>query len=200
MDNFLTQLSEISLIDWFSMVTGIVAVYLSIKEKILAWPLFILCYAAYVYISFRGNYYAFGGMNIIFVVLAAYGWFKWSTSKNESGGSDIAISHLAPKHRLLAALFICVGTLGIGSILAATGDARLPYYDAFATSSALAAQWMLSRKHVENWFCWIAADLVWLVFFFNDRIWPSVILFVVFIFLAVKGWLEWKAIINNAKA
>jgi nicotinamide mononucleotide transporter len=56
------------------MIAGIVGVYLSIKERILAWPLFILCYAAYVYISFRGNYYAFGGMNVIFVFVAAYGW------------------------------------------------------------------------------------------------------------------------------
>ena len=69
MDNFLTQLSSISIIDWFAMLTGIVGVYLSIKEKILAWPLFILCYATYVYISLRGNYYAFGGMNVIFVLV-----------------------------------------------------------------------------------------------------------------------------------
>jgi nicotinamide mononucleotide transporter len=111
MNNFLTQLSAISLIDWFAMVTGIFGVYLSIKERILAWPLFILCYAAYVYISFRGNYYAFGGMNVIFVFVAAYGWLKWSNSSRESGG-EIRISHLATAHRWIVAGFICVGTLG----------------------------------------------------------------------------------------
>ena len=113
MDHLLTQLSAISPIDWFAMITGIVGVYLSIKERILAWPFFILCYAAYVYISFRGNYYAFGGMNVIFVFVATYGWFRWSTS-SKKGGSEIRISHLAPAHRWIVAAFICVGTLGLG--------------------------------------------------------------------------------------
>lgn len=54
MDPLLSQLGAISPIDWFAMVTGITGVYLSIKEKIVAWPLFILCYSCYVYISFRG--------------------------------------------------------------------------------------------------------------------------------------------------
>jgi nicotinamide mononucleotide transporter len=197
MNNFLTQLSAISLIDWFAMGTGIFGVYLSIKERILAWPLFILCYAAYVYISFRGNYYAFGGMNAIFVFVAAYGWLKWSNSSKESGGG-IRISHLATAHRWIVAGFICVGTLGLGCLLESTGEARLPYYDAFATTCALSAQWMLSRKYIENWIFWILADMVYLSFFFNDRIWPSVILFITFIFLAIKGWIEWKAIIKEA--
>ena len=42
MDHLLTQLSAISPIDWFAMITGIVGVYLSIKERILAWPFFML--------------------------------------------------------------------------------------------------------------------------------------------------------------
>lgn len=196
MDTLLTQLSEISLIDWIGMVTGIVGVYLSIKEKILAWALFIVCYSCYVYISFRGSYYAFGGMNVLFVMLASYGWFKWANAKQE-GNVEIQVSRLAPKHRWIIALFIVAGTVGLGWILSQTGEARLPYYDAFATSCALSAQWMLSRKHIENWFFWIAADCVWLVFFFNDKIWPSVVLFTVFIGLAIKGWLEWKTILNK---
>ncbi len=197
MDPLLSQLGAISPIDWFAMVTGITGVYLSIKEKIFAWPLFILCYSCYVYISFRGNYYAFGGMNILFVMLASYGWFKWANAK-DGGEGKVKVSHLNPQHRWIVGAFICLGTLGLGWLLSRTGEARLPYYDAFATCCALSAQWMLSRKHIENWYFWIVADCVWLVFFLNDRIWPSVVLFSVFIGLAIKGSLEWKALLKKA--
>lgn len=186
-------------IDWFAMLAGICGVWLSIKEKVLAWPLFILCYAAYIYISIRSNYYAFAGMNIIFVGVAIYGWFKWAKS-DEDTQSSVHISHVAPRHWLMIGLLIGVGTLGIGGLLSASGEARLPYLDAFATSAALAAQWMLSRKHIESWAFWIVSDCVYLSFFFNDRIWPSVVLFIAFIGLAVKGWLEWNAILTKAKA
>ena len=196
MGHLLTQLSAITIIDWFAMLTGIVGVYLSIKEKILAWPLFILCYAAYVHISFRGGYYAFAGMNVIFALVAAYGWFGWSKSSKKSG-REIRISHLAPAYRWIVAAFICMVTLGLGFLLELTGEARLPYYDAFAATCALCAQWMLSRKFIENWIFWMLADTVYLSFFLIDRIWPSVVLFAAFIFLAIKGWTEWKTIIKK---
>ena len=200
MDDFLSQLRAISAIDWFGMLTGIAGVYLSIKEKTLAWPLFILCYLSYVYISFRESYYAFGGLNITFVTVAAYGWYQWAQPKENSSDNETQISHLTPKHRVWVALSVCIGTAGIGWLLASTGEARLPYYDAFATSCALVAQWMLSRKYIENWIFWIFSDIVYTVFFFNDRIWPSVLLFAVFIVLAVHGWLEWKSKISNSAA
>ncbi|MBT62751.1 MAG: hypothetical protein CML13_06015 [Puniceicoccaceae bacterium] len=192
MDDFVAQLGAISLIDWFAMLTGIVGVYLSVKEKTLAWLFFILCYVSYIYISFREGYYAFGGMNIVFVGVAGYGWYKWTQPPSETG-DEVQVSHMPTKRRWQVALAIAAGTLGIGWLLASTGEARLPYFDAFATSCAFAAQWALSRKHIENWLFWILSDLVYLVFFFNDRIWPSVLLFTVFIILALQGWMEWKA-------
>jgi len=197
MDTFLTQLKSISPVDWFAMVMGITGVWLSIKEKLIAWPLFILCYCAYIYISFRSGYYAFGGMNIAFVGIAGYGWYKWSRSSDQAEDA-VNISHLPRKQWLCIIALLIIGTAAIGTLLSTTGEARLPYYDAFATCCAFIAQWMLSRKHIENWLFWITSDCIYLKFFYTDQIWPSVILFSVFIILAIKGWFEWKGTIAPA--
>lgn len=194
LDTFLEQLRQISLVDWFAMVTGIAGVWLSIKEKIGAWPFFILCYGAYIYISFRSGFYAFGGMNIAFVGIGIYGWYQWAKPKTES---TAWIGRTPSKNWAIIAVLIPCGTFLIGWLLASTGEARYPYIDAFATCCAFTAQWMLSKKYIENWLFWITADVVYACFFFMDRIWTSVLLFVVFIFLAVKGWREWKAILSN---
>ena len=196
LDSFLKQFLQISIIDWFAMVTGIVGVWLSIQEKILAWPLFISCYCAYVYISFRSGFYAFGGMNVAFVGIAAYGWYKWAHPKeNAAEDSKSRIAHTPVKCWLRVTAFISVGTFLVGWLLSNTGEARYPYVDAFATCCAFTAQWMLGQKYVENWIFWIVADVVYLGFFYVDKIWPSVILFVVFIVLAVKGWRDWRKVI-----
>lgn len=201
LDNFLEQLQQISLIDWFAMATGIVGVWLSIKEKILAWPLFILCYGAYIYISFRSSFYAFGGMNIAFVGVAAYGWYQWSKADSDSGDESSSVGHMPARHWLKVAAFILLGTLGIGWLLSNTGEARFPFFDAFATSCAFTAQWMLSKKYIENWIFWILTDCIYTTFFYIDRIWPSVVLFGVFILLAIKGWREWRqTICSNTTA
>ena len=188
------QLIAIHPIEWIAMFAGTIGVFLSIKERVIAWPLFILCYLCYIFIGFRSGYYAFGAMNVGFIGIAAYGWYKWS-SQNQSGTNNsnrTEITGISLRHWALIVITIAVFTLGIGILLAKTGEARLPYYDAFAVGNAVIAQWLLSRKHIENWIFWIISDCVYIGLFLNDRLWPSVILFSIFIVLACRGLHEWR--------
>ena len=203
-DSLFTQLATIELIDWVAMFAGILGVLLSIKERPSAWPLFILCYSVYIYISLRSRYYAFAGMNVGFVVIAIYGWYNWSGAISQDTGKkkpSPEISSLPQKLWLFVFLFLSISTVAIGLMLLKVGAARFPFWDAFAVSNALIAQWMLSQKHIENWIFWILSDLVYITLFLNDKLWPSVILFGAFIILACKGWHDWqKSIKNDASA
>jgi nicotinamide mononucleotide transporter len=76
----------------------------------------------------------------------------------------------------------------------------LPYLDAFATSCAFVAQWMLSRKYLENWICWIIADCIFVGLWAAQGYYVSAVLFLLFIMLAIKGWLEWKSTIRAQTA
>lgn len=175
------------------MSTGIIGVSLSIRERLSAWPFFILCYLAYIYISLRSGYYAFSVMNTLFAIVALYGWYKWSGATNPGAtASSLRITRLPRKAwpRMLA--LIAAGTAIIGLILSRMEDARLPFWDACATSNGLMAQWLLSRKHIENWIFWIIADIIYLTFFLKDGLWPSAFLFGIFTLLACKGWHDWK--------
>ncbi|MFT4902047.1 MAG: nicotinamide mononucleotide transporter [Lentimonas sp.] len=191
LDLFFKQLAQTSWVEWLGMVAGITGVWQSIKERHTAWPLFIICYCCYVYISFKGGLHAFMGMNIVFIAISLYGWRKWTRPSSQSK-TQLPVSH-TPKAIwpwLLALLVL--GTAGIGYLLHSLGEANMPYLDAFATSCGLIAQWMLSRKHIENWLWWIASDLVYLSWFVMNSSIPSMILFTVFIGLAIKGWRDWK--------
>lgn len=191
LDTFLEQLALTTWVEWLGMVTGIVGVWLSIKEKLAAWPLFIICYTSYVYISYQFGLKAFMGMNIIFIGISIYGWIKWSRTPAE-GTPELPVSKTQSKHWALVAVFISAGTLGIGWLLQSTGEANLPYLDAFATCCGFVAQWMLSRKHIETWLFWIVTDLIYVGLFAMGASWPSVILFATFIGLAIKGYIDWR--------
>ena len=195
------QFAAIETIDWVAMFAGIIGVVLSIRERPVAWPFFILCYSAYIYISFRSGYYAFGAMNIGFVGIAVYGWGKWSglISSDKNPKHSLKISRVPDKYRPFILVFIALCTTVVGILLSQMNNARLPYLDAFAVSNALVAQWMLSRKYLENWIFWIISDTVYIGLFLTDRLWPSVFLFSVFILLACKGWHDWKQfLVRNA--
>lgn len=193
-DFLITQFAAIEPIDWIAMLAGIVGVSLSIKERLSAWPCFILCYLAYIYISFRSGYLAFSLMNALFVIIAFYGWYHWSSAANQGKNKkhSLKISRVPRKFWPFVLLFVATCTVAIGWILLQMDSARLPFWDAFAVSSALVAQWLLSRKYLENWIFWIISDIVYVTLFVNDRLWPSVFLFGTFILLACKGWHDWR--------
>ncbi|MGB0744457.1 MAG: nicotinamide riboside transporter PnuC [Opitutales bacterium] len=191
LETFLQQLAATSWVEWLGMATGIMGVWLSIKEKVAAWPLFIVCYCSYVYISFDFGLHAFMGLNVVFIGISIYGWLKW---KRMIGGeqSELPITRTANAHWPWLGLFIAVATASTGWLLARNGEANLPYLDAFAASCGFAAQWLLSRKQIETWVFWIITDIIYLGIFIRGQSWPSVILFAAFIGLAIKGWLEWQ--------
>jgi nicotinamide mononucleotide transporter len=196
-EQFLSQLAATSWVEWLGMATGMAAVWLSVKEKVAAWPFFFICYSSYVYVGHQFKLNAFMGMNIVFIAIAIYGWMKWSTGKGD-GEHELPLSRTDPKHWPFIGLFLICGTILIGLLLNSLDGAKFPFIDAFATSCAFIAQWMLSRKQVETWLFWLVTDIVYLGIFASGRLWPSVLLFAVFIFLAIKGWREWNASLRQA--
>lgn len=198
LEQFLKQLASTSWVEWLGMVTGIAGVWLSIKEKVSAWLLFIVCYSSYVYISYQFGLHSFMGMNVVFIGISAYGWMKWAR-RNEDEATQLPISHTAKAHWPAVGLFIVFMTASIGWLLAKNGEAKLPYLDAFATSCGFTAQWMLSRKQIETWILWIVTDIIYLGIFLHGQSWPSVILFSVFIGLAIKGWSEWQSSVSKVE-
>ena len=172
------------------MAAGILGVWFSIKEKTVAWPLFILCYACYLYLYF-GNLKAFAGMNAVFILISIYGWINWT--KNPGASTDeIPITRTPRAHWPIIGAIILVATGGVGWLLSQTGEANVPYIDAFAACCGFTAQWMLGRKHIETWIFWLISDVIYLVLVFQQQDWPTVILFIIFIYLAFKGWRDWS--------
>ena len=176
------------------MTTGILGVWLSVKERVLAWPCFIICYASYVYISYTFELPALMFMNAAFIGLAIYGWTKWA----RSAGTDkpFRVSRTSVAQWPLIATFIAIGTYVFGGFIATYAGANYPYLDAFATCCGFTAQWMLGRKQIETWIFWIISDLVYLIIFALGSLWPTVILFGTFTLLAIKGWRQWRTLLH----
>ena len=191
LENAWQQVTATSWIEWLGSLAGIIGVYFSIKEKIAAWSLFLVCYAVYIYLSYQAGLYAAVAMNAAFIVISFYGWLNWSSALSR----DIAPIYISktPKTGLIAALaFILFGTIGFGAAVHHYTSAYMPYLDAFALCNAFTAQWMLSRKYVENWLFWILADVIYLGLWWAQGYLISAILFTIFISLAIQGWFEWR--------
>lgn len=171
-------------------VVGAVSVWLSVRESIWSWPTAIVNVVMYVWVFLCARLYADMGLQVVYAAISVYGWWHWL-----HGGKDrteLPVGRLPARQRLPLAAGTVVFAVALGAFLHATTDAALPWADASLTAASLAAQWMLSRKYVENWAVWIAADVAYVGMFVFKRLWCTAGLYAVFLVLAVLGWREWR--------
>jgi nicotinamide mononucleotide transporter len=169
---------------------GVVSVFLSVKENIWSWPTAIVNVGLYIVIFFESKLYADTGLQVIYVVLNAYGWYHWLYGgKNRT---ELPVSRTSAK---LGALLVGIGVVStalIGTLLARKTDAALQYVDAATTSTSLVAQWMMTRKLLENWIVWVVVDVVYIGMYIYKSLHVTAVLYLIFLILSAMGYFQWK--------
>jgi nicotinamide mononucleotide transporter len=171
-------------------LTGVVAVWLTTRQKIWCWPVGIVSVLLYVLVFYQARLYATMGLQVVYVGLAVYGWYAWT-----KGGRADGPLRVSRASRLTLAAAFGVGlalTLGLGSWLGRQTDEALPFTDAAVTSFSLVAQWMQTRKLIENWWLWLAVDAVYVGMNLSQGLMPTAGLYAIYMALAVAGLREWR--------
>ena len=173
-----------------AVVFGIVSVYLSTREHIWSWPTALVNVSLYFVVFFEAKLYADMGLQVVYFALSLYGWYEWLY-----GGENRTELHVSRTTRTLGVRLVLIGIASaalLGTMLARFTDAALPYLDSATTSTSLVAQWMMTRKILENWAVWAVVDVVYVGMFIYKRLYLTAGLYTVFFVLAVMGFIQWK--------
>src|SRR5664280_187494 len=65
-------------IEFFGAVTGIIYVFLEIKQTIWLWPVGILTSAVYIWVFFTSKIYADMSLQVYYLVISILGWYWWT--------------------------------------------------------------------------------------------------------------------------
>ena len=173
-----------------AVITGIISVYLSTRENIWSWPTALVNVALYFVVFFEAKLYADMGLQAVYFVLSLYGWYEWLYGGENRTELRVSRTPRALGVRLLLIGLVCAATLG--TLLARFTDAALPYVDSATTSTSLVAQWMMTRKILENWAVWAVVDVVYVGMFLFKRLYLTAGLYSVFLVLAIMGYVQWR--------
>ena len=172
------------------VVTGVLAVWLTTRQKIWCWPVGIVSVASFIVVFFHAKLYAAMGLQAVYVGLAAYGWYAWLHGGEGQGA--LKVSRL-PRRLALGLAVAGAAASGIaGYWLRARTDEALPYLDGFTTSFSLVAQWMQTRKFLENWVVWAVVDVVYVGMSLSQGLTLTAGLYAVYIGLALLGFRDWR--------
>lgn len=178
-----------SQIEWIAAAFGVVSVWLSVRENVWSWPTAIVNTALYVLVFRNARLYADMGLQVIYIAISLYGWYHWLHGGADRG--ELRVSRIRRRELLYLPLLAVAGTFALGTLLSRYTDAALPYLDSALTVCSLIAQWLMTRKVLENWMLWVALDVAYVGLFIHRALYPTALLYAVFLVLAAMGHVQW---------
>jgi nicotinamide mononucleotide transporter len=170
-------------------VTGAVCVWLVTRGNIWNWPIGLANNLFFALLFWRARLFADMGLQGVYLILGIWGWWEWlHGGKNQS---RLEVTRSTTKEWLGIGLFMIFGTWGLRELLIVVNGAA-PFWDSLTTILCLAAQYLLCRKRIENWWLWIAADLIYVPLYFHRHLPLTALLYAGFIVLCVIGLCRWK--------
>ncbi|HEX5418878.1 MAG TPA: nicotinamide riboside transporter PnuC [Gammaproteobacteria bacterium] len=186
-----------SLTETIGFALGAWCVWLIVKEHIWNWPVGIAQCAFYIIVFWSAGLYADALLQVVYIALGVLGWYWWL-----HGGSDrsaLQVAHVPAIALLPLAAVSAVGTALLAAALAHVTDSTVPFWDALTTVLSLVAQFMLSRKWLENWYVWIAADVVYVGLYLYKGLFLTTALYVGFMALCIAGVLRWRRALTGSQ-
>jgi nicotinamide mononucleotide transporter len=179
----------LGLTETLGFVTGAVCVWLTVKQNIWSWPIGIANSAFFIALFFGARLFADMGLQVIYIVLGFLGWYWWL--RGGENRTTLRVSHATPATLLALGLLGAVATAGLTVFLRSIGDAA-PFLDALTTVLSLIAQYMLTRKLIENWYVWITADIIYIGLYSSRGLYLTAALYALFLALCVMGLRGWR--------
>ncbi len=178
------------------VVSGVLGVWLTIRQNLWCWPVGLVNVSLYAVVFFRARLYADVGLQGVFFVLCALGWWRWL----HPGASrkELPVTRLVSQEAAWLAVAGLSAGLGMGHFFATYTDAALPYWDSTTVAMSLVAQWLLTRKVLENWHLWIVADVLMVGIYLAKGLTATAGLYALYTLLAVQGLREWRRSLRAA--
>lgn len=180
---------------------GLIYLWLEYKASIYLWIAGVIMPAIYIFVYYNAGLYADVGINIYYLIAAAYGWAVWmkgsKEQKTNEDKQELPITHTPLKTYLPLTLVFLLALFGIAWILIRYTDSNVPWLDSFTTALSIIGMWMLARKYVEQWFAWIVVDVVCCGLYIYKELYFTSALYGLYSIIAIFGYLKWKQMMNT---
>jgi nicotinamide mononucleotide transporter len=188
--------------DWmqiFTLVTGVIYIVLEIRQKNFMWVVGIATSIAAMWVFFRQGLYASFGLNTYYLITSFIGLWQWSRDRkrlvcNQSSEQTDDVIHL---NRLSASTVLLSGVLAVAGTLALAWlmelvENPMSYLDAAVTVLSAIATWWLVKSYIQQWWLWIAADLLSTILCASQGMWWMTALYAAYTISALIGYNHWK--------
>lgn len=179
-----------SALELVSFVLSVITVVLNIRQTHWAWLFAIVSSAMYGVVFYGARLYGDMGLQGVFIVVSAWGWYQWLYGGAQH--SPLTVTRSGAAESAFGVAGWLAGFAILAWFLARYTNTDVPYIDGFLTAGSLLGQVLLSRKKVENWIVWIIVDILYVWLYLYKGLTLTAILYGVFVVLAAVGLYAWR--------
>ena len=208
MEDFLTA-------HWLDIVTtvlGLAYILLEYRASLWMWVVGFAMQALGIVLYYQKGLYADCGMEFYYLSMTVYGYWKWvrgnqrdrsfDTSADSSDPQPPNLGGLKITHiplRLLVRWSVIMAAVWalIYWLLVTYTNSNVPLADSFTTALSLIGIWALAHKYLEQWFIWIAVDVVTSILYFYKDIPFKASLYALYVIIAIFGYMKWRRMMTS---
>jgi nicotinamide mononucleotide transporter len=168
-------------------ITGLWTVWLTVRERVSLFPIGIANNVFFFLLFINAKLYADAYLQLVYVALAAWGWWVWV--RHPKGQAD-QITFASEMWMANTFIGVAVAFVILYPILRSANDIA-PFWDALTTALSLGAQFLLNFKKIQNWYLWIAADLIYIPLYFTKNLYLTGIVYICFLAMCFAGVYQW---------
>ncbi|MHA8105111.1 nicotinamide riboside transporter PnuC [Aquirufa nivalisilvae] len=174
--------------EFSGVICSLLGVYFSIQQHLAAWIWNILASLLFGILFYQHGLYSDMELQGFFIAMGIYGFYQWrKEEKNWKAEKSTRLSLI-----LGIACSLAYGLIAGYLHTRLTHLVSFAYVDATLTGLSIFGTWLAIHKKIENWILWIIVDIAYVIMYIQKALWGTSLLYVLFIFLAIKGLHHWK--------
>lgn len=191
-----------SIIAIISAVCGISYTMIAGKGNPICYLFGVTGSGFYSYLAFAnalwGNLLLYMGY---YIPMQIIGFFKWN--KNLKPDSTEIVKIKLSRKEIVSLLVVTLALTAItASILFYLND-KHPILDSVTTVFSIAGMYLTVKRAIEQWIFWMIVNALSLVMWLHvalsgERVWSTVVMWAVYLFLAIYFYFDWKKELRNS--
>lgn len=175
---------------------GLIYIFLEYRANAWMWLFSIAMSVLYSWVFFSQNMYANLLLSIYNIGVSVWGVRSWLQHKDAAQGDTLILTFPRRWMPLLIGVIVVLVPL-LAWVLKLMGETEAPLLDGLTASLSVVGIWMLAKRYRQQWLCWIVADILYVVMFAQSGMWPSLVLYAVYVGIAILGYRHWIQLEKN---
>ena len=184
-------------LELFAVIMNITSVVYAKQNNILVYPTGLIGTGIFVYILLNFSLLGDTIINAYFFSMSIYGWYFWSRKKDKIFVNQVSTINTNEIKYLFILAFSSLIFIYFVYDYFDKWNNWTAYVDNITTAIFFVAMWLMARRKIESWVFWIIGDLITVPLYFYKGLTISSIQYIIFLILAVLGYISWKKILDK---